>query len=73
MFQVGWYMCFVFWLLVSILDDYKIYGPVPELEESLFGEDETAELYDNDNVNLNPNLNEKENGGEDEGTSYETE
>lgn len=40
MFQVGWYMCFVFWLLVSILDDYKTYGPIPELEDSLFGEKE---------------------------------
>ena len=40
MFQVGWYMCFVFWLLVSILDDYKTYGPIPDLEASLFGEDD---------------------------------
>ena len=39
MVQVGWYMCFVFWLLVGILDDYKIYGPVPELENTLFGEE----------------------------------
>ena len=46
MFQVGWYMCFVFWLLVSILDDYKIYGPIPELENSLFGEEDTLELYE---------------------------
>lgn len=43
MFQVGWYMCFVFWLLVGILDDYKIYGPMPELENSLFGEVEELE------------------------------
>ena len=38
---------------VSILDDYKTYGPISELEESLFGEDETAELYENDNQNEN--------------------
>lgn len=43
MVQVGWYMCFVFWLIVGILDDYKTYGPVPELENSLFGEDEHIE------------------------------
>lgn len=56
MFQVGWYMCFVFWLLVSILDDYKMYGPIPELEDSLFGEDETAELYETDTYdNVNDN------------------
>ena len=46
MFQAGWYMCFVFWLLVGILDDYKTYGPVPELEESLFGEEEEYEYID---------------------------
>lgn len=65
MFQVGWYMCFVFWLLVSILDDYKTYGPLPELENSLFGEEDEYEngltpspspegegsCYDNDNLN----------------------
>ena len=56
MFQVGWYMCFVFWLLVSILDDYKTYGPLPELENSLFGEEDTLGLYepeqdDNDDEN----------------------
>ena len=43
MFQVGWYMCFVFWLLVGILDDYKTFGPVPELENTLFGEEEFEE------------------------------
>ena len=43
MFQVGWYMCFVFWLLVGILDDYKTYGPVPELEGTLFGAEEEEE------------------------------
>ena len=48
MFQVGWYMCFVFWLMVSILDDYKTYGPILELENSLFGEDETVELHEID-------------------------
>lgn len=48
MFQVGWYMCFVFWLLVGILDDYKTYGPVPELEDSLFGEEEKYEYADED-------------------------
>ena len=48
MFQVGWYMCFVFWLLVGILDDYKTYGPVPELENSLFGEEE--EEYDDESL-----------------------
>lgn len=25
LFQSGWYLCFVFWLVVSILDDYKKY------------------------------------------------
>lgn len=25
MFQSGWYLCFVLWLTVSILDDYRIY------------------------------------------------
>ena len=25
LFQSGWYLCFVFWLIVSILDDYKKY------------------------------------------------
>lgn len=25
-FQSGWYLCFVFWLTVSILDDYRKYG-----------------------------------------------
>ena len=54
MFQVGWYMCFVFWLLVSILDDYKTYGPIPELENSLFGGDET-DSYDNLNKNEEDN------------------
>lgn len=49
MVQVGWYMCFVFWLLVGILDDYKTYGPLPELENSLFGEDENETLsYEDD-------------------------
>ena len=43
MVQVGWYMCFVFWLLVGILDDFKTYGPVSELENSLFGEEEQIE------------------------------
>lgn len=60
MFQVGWYMCFVFWLLVSILDDYKTYGPIPELEDSLFGEEETAELYETETYE-NVNDNEEEN------------
>lgn len=40
MFQVGCYLFLVFWLLVSILDDYKTYGPIPDLENTLFGEDE---------------------------------
>jgi len=53
MMQVGWYMCFVFWLLVGILDDYKTYGSVPELEISLLGEDDNK--YDNVNENDNEN------------------
>ena len=48
MVQVGWYMCFVFWLLVGILDDYKIYGPVLELENTLFGEEEDVNIDDNE-------------------------
>ena len=60
MVQVGWYLCFVFWLLVGILDDYKTYGPIPELEDSLFGEDETVELYEMDTYD-NVNDNEEEN------------
>ena len=24
-FQSGWYLCFVYWLTVSILDDYRKY------------------------------------------------
>ena len=52
MFQAGWYMCFVFWLLVSVLDDYKTYGPIPELEDSLFGEREIEEDEDDDEENI---------------------
>ena len=31
MFQAGWYLCLVFWLLVSVLDDSKIYGNPDEI------------------------------------------
>lgn len=65
MFQAGWYMCFVFWLLVGLLDDYKTYGPLPELENSLFGEEDEYE-NENDNDNLNPNLNFNEYENEDD-------
>ena len=26
MFQAGWYLCLIFWMLVSVLDDSKEYG-----------------------------------------------
>lgn len=38
MFQIGWYMCLFFWLLVSVLDDYKTYDTMPDMETELFGE-----------------------------------
>lgn len=28
LFQSGWYLCFVFWLTVSVLDDYKKYSRI---------------------------------------------
>ena len=38
MFQIGWYMCLFFWLLLSVLDDYKTYDTMPDMETELFGE-----------------------------------
>lgn len=32
LFQAGWYLCLVYWMLVGILDDYKKYGPVKLIE-----------------------------------------
>ena len=56
MVQVGWYLCFVFWLLVGILDDYKTYGPVPELENTLFGENENEALrFEDEDENQDEN------------------
>ena len=32
MFQAGWYMCLLFWMLVGVLDDFKEYGALDEIE-----------------------------------------
>ncbi|MCF0190484.1 MAG: O-antigen ligase family protein [Marinilabiliaceae bacterium] len=45
MFQGGWYLCLIFWMLVSVLAEYKVYG-----DFSLDMNEENLEEFDNSEV-----------------------